>query len=167
MFGFLGFGRSRRVKHEEPKPKAIPQIVSAKSWRNEKQCEMIRLALNNVLCRQGIASQWLACELLPMPRPGAADLMLTQFVIFQWREGLIRYAPRLQDELFDEIHSFDSSVLASDFLFVWKFALESETAPVKPAAQAVKFDLPKSALDRDDDEDCVDDGFAATVVTGH
>ncbi len=115
-----------------------------------------------------------------MLRHGAPDVLLTKLVILRWAEGLMRYAPLIEDEVFDEIRRFDGSAVASDFIFVWKFAIHSDQASdvvheaqsnsaLLPAtnvadktapASTVKFDLPKSALDDDDH----DHGFAATMI---
>ena len=84
MFGFLGFGKKK------------------KEQRDERQREVIRVALNNVLRRRGIAPQSIGCEIEPMSRPGAADLMLVQLIIRKWNEGLMNDAPDLEAELFDE-----------------------------------------------------------------
>lgn len=186
MFEFLRFGRAKDVM----KSNVVVAPINGQSKNSDKRREMIRLALNSVLRRHGIASQWIGCEFVSMARPGGADVMLTQLVILRWHDGLMRYAPELQDELFKEIHLFDKSALASNFLFVWKFApdcgypngklpepefwtsrhdLTSVEAgsPVKSgiavaitAAPVVKFDLPKSKRDDDDR----DNGFAATQI---
>ncbi len=189
---FFGFGRSRRSRNEDTKIGVLTERGSAKSKKNERQREMIQLALNTVLRRRGLSSQVLGCELVLMPRVGAADVMLTQLVMHEWQEGLMRDAPDLQNELFDEIHRFDGSVRGGDFLFVWKLAFGGRTALAKvrephqvaqrPAPRspapglalvpglagaaiaraAVKFDLPRSALDREDIDH--DHGFAATLI---
>jgi len=190
MFEFLGFGRARKAQTEIPKPTVGIDPDSVKSGRHRKQRELIRLALNNVLRRHGIALQWIGCEFASMGRAGADDVMLVQLVILKWHDGLMRYAPDLQSELLNEIHLSDSSMAASDLLFVWKFAPDcgyiggklpapefwaSTTsaqstvqglaaapaiAAATPAGPAVKFDLPRSTLDDDDN----DDGFAATQI---
>ncbi len=173
MFEFFGFGRNRKAQ------------------KTEKQGDMVRYALTSVLRHRGIAAQSIDCELVPMARRGATDVMLTKLVILRWPEGLMRLAPLLEDELFNEIRRFDGSAVASDFIFVWKFALDpsyvsekvekvsaGQAAPdlkneipvpapaasvAEPAtpAPAAKFDLPKSALDSDEPND---HGFAATMI---
>jgi hypothetical protein len=173
MFEFFGFGRTRKAQ------------------KTEKQADMVRYALTSVLRHRGIAAQSIDCELVPMVRRGAPDVLLTKLVILRWPEGLMRLAPLLEDELFNEIRRFDGSAVASDFIFVWKFAIDSshatdkvekvsagvatpevknETPALVPTASvtetaapapAVKFDLPKSALDRDEPND---QGFAATMI---
>ena len=196
MFGFFGFGRIWRAKDQGPTAEARTEASGRRSKNSEMQFEMIRLALNRVLWRHGIASQSVGCELAPMNRAGVPDVMLAQFVVFKWHEALMRYAPYLQNELFNEIRVFDNSVRASDFLFVWRFAIDSaDSGGLRPesifwtatqglqsqalrmpaesalkvgtmAGQKIIFDLPKSALDHDDDYGH-DDGFPATEITTH
>jgi len=174
MFGFLGFGRSRKAKE------------------SEKQREVIRLALNSVLRRRGISPQSIGCELTPMSRAGAADVTLVQLVIVGWYDGLMYDAPDLESELLDVIALFGRGTQESDFLFVWKFAVEKnksnvrlaepkpqpastelnsadlglapEPKPVESAkaAPAAKFDLPKSTRDNPDSQN--DYGFPPTVM---
>ena len=188
MFEFLGFGRSRQAREERPKASAVVGAAAAPARNIDKSREMTRLALSSVLRRNGIPSNWIGCELASMPRPGAADLILVQLVIANWHEGLMRYAPELQNELLKEVRLFDNGALASNLAFAWKFApgcgypggklpepgfwavpADSKTVepsvPVQPgvgdAAKGTpprKFDLPRSAMD----DDSGDNGFAAT-----
>jgi hypothetical protein len=176
MFEFLGLGRARRAK------------------KMYDQQEMIHFALTSVLYRHGISPKLVGCELLSLTPTRAGDGTPTQLVVLSWKKGSMRYAPDLESELFDAIQIFDRSARSGDFLFVWKFAADSgasgdklqesklrnsvpEMESPKPemavspspvmaatAAPAVKFDLPKSDLDRDDHGS--DIGFPATVIDG-
>ena len=197
MFEFLGFGRSRKTRAETLKPQAVMESGNAKSSNHKKQREMVRLALNSVLRRHGMASSWIGCEFAALARADAADVMLVQLVVLKWHEGLLRYTPDLQNELLNDMRLSDTSIVPSDFLFVWRVAPDcgyafgelpgpdywtaalpvaspdqgataapaisaaaaaiSTAAPAKPT---VKFDLPKSDLDDDDN----DHGFAATQI---
>lgn len=174
MFSFLGFGKRK------------------KEQRDERQREVIRVALNNVLRRRGISPQSIGCEMVSMTRKGGADVILVQLLILNWNDGLMHDAPDIEEELFEVICLFGRGTQASDLMFVWKFALEkgiasekvpdaATPAPVSdmkdaPPALAlapkitvvpkveppVKFDLPRSALDDIDNQN--DDGFPATVI---
>ncbi len=177
MFKFFGFGQGKKAKNLE------------------KQREMIRVALNTVLRRRNISSRSIGCEVMPMFRQGAADVTLVQLVIVSWNEGLMRDAADLESELFEVICLFTRNTRKADFLFLWKFALDQSQAdnkvadskstparseprndlpnltlaprlvPVPKAESPIKFDLPRTALDEDDDEHR-DSRFPATVV-GH
>jgi len=191
MFKFLGLGRATTTHSEDHPPKPETGSPGSQRLQHEKQREMIRLALSAVLRRHGIASQSLDCEVIPMTRAGVPDVMLTQLVLRQWHDGLVHYAPALQAELFKEINLFDKSASQSNFLFVWKFAPDCGypngklpesgywvnpalgvaehdalgpplVATAKPAITTQTFDLPRSELDDDDN----DQGFAATQIDG-
>ena len=175
MFGFFGLGRRRRARH------------------HESQREMVRVALNSVLRRRSIATSSIGCELLPLSRPGAAELMLVQLLIRTWDERLVHEAVDLETELFDVICLYSRSKGTTDFLITWKFAIEkpdmsktseSKSAAAKPEprstepggalppklsavpspAPVFKFDLPKTDLDLDDDQRHHEYGFPATVI---
>ena len=194
MFEFLGIGRTSQAKSEEPKSKVTVEPISTPVRGVDKQREMIRLALSGVLRRNGIPSQLIACEVSPLARPGSPDSVLAQLVVLKWHDGLMRYAPELQSELLKEVHLFDKAAGGSSLFFVWKFgpdcgyphgklpvpafwstatcqveassaiADKQTTAVIAKTAPAVKFDLPKSKFDDDDDKD---NGFAATQIGGH
>jgi hypothetical protein len=175
MFNFLGFGQRKKAKAAE------------------KQREMIRVALNTVLRRRNIPPRAMGCEVMPMSRIGAADVTLVQLVLLSWNEGLMQETNDLENELFEVICMFTRNTRRADFLFLWKLALEkgqadnkgpranladagSEPAsapqnlsgapklvPVPKIERSVKFDLPRTALDEDDD-DHRDSRFPPTVV---
>ena len=175
MFGFFGLGRRRRARH------------------HETQSEMVRVALNSVLRRRGMATSSIGCELLPLSRPGASEVMLVQLLIRAWEERLIHEAVDLENELLDVICLYSHSQRTTDFLVSWKFALDradtskmsdlkSGTASPEPktaepavapppklsavpsTAPVFKFDLPKTDLDLDDDQRHHEYGFPATVI---
>jgi hypothetical protein len=194
MFEFLGIGRTSQTKGEEPKPKVTVEPVGTQPRSVDKRREMIRLALSGILRRNGISPHLIGCEVSPLVRPGSPDAVLTQLVVLKWHDGLMRYAPELQNELVKEIHLFEQTAVDSSLIIVWKFAPDcgyphgklpapafwsplatpTEAMPVVAeklttvatvqAATAAKFDLPKSKFDDDDDRD---NGFAATQIGNH
>jgi hypothetical protein len=182
MLSFLGFGRSAAGKEEATVPAALQAAPPPIAPNNDKQREVIRLALNGILRRHGIASTWLGCEVGHFAHAGGADALLIQLTILKWHDGLVLYAPDLQKELFNAMRLFDHTIVIDDFVFAWKFSPDcgyangklpgadfwSDTrlpvAPVVPVAAAVvaaKFDLPPSPLDDEDDDD---NGFAPTQM---
>jgi len=173
MFDFFGLGRARKAR------------------RLERQSEMVHLALDNVLRHRGMTPHSIHCELVPMAQPRGNDLTATQLVILGWSEGLMRYAPDLENELFDAIHQFSRSALRSDFLFVWRFKFDGDRAsdrhpdsgirpatpsqrkpattvlPVTPGVKLAATAEPavKFNLPRSAfDDDSQDYGFPATVI---
>ena len=186
MFEFLRFGRDKKVNKSNEKSEPI----SGQTKKAEIRIEMIRLALKSVLRRYGIPIQWIGAEIVPMSSSGDTGVMLTQLVVRQWHDEVMRFAPELQNQLSTEIQFFDSTANFAEFQFVWKFmpdcgytnekipepgswaiatdsppavaALPVKSAIAEPttAAPAAKFELPKSKLDDVDH----DDGFAATQI---
>lgn len=175
MFNFFSFGQRKKAK-------AL-----------EKQREMIRVALSTVLRRRSISPRTIGCEVIPMSRAGVADVTLVQLSLLSWNEGLMHDASDLENELFEVICLFTRNARKADFLFLWKFALEKgafdnqaqrsnskdalpepnsiphhlalapKLVPVPKAERPVKFDLPRTALDEEDD-DHRDSRFPPTVV---
>ena len=175
MFGFFGFGRDRKAK------------------QHEKQSEMVRVALNSVLRRRGIATQFIGCDVVSLSRTGTSRVMLVHLLIRTWDERLIHEAVDIENELFDVISLYSRSEGTPDYLFGWKFTLdkadagrtsESKSRTAKSESKsaspdlasppklmavpspmpAIKFDLPKTDLDLDDDERHIEYGFPATVI---
>ena len=173
MFELFGLGRAKKAR------------------RHERQSEMIHLALDNVLHHRGMTPQSIRCELVSLARRGGKDLSATQLVLLGWSEGLMRYAPDLENDLFDAIRLFDRSALPSDFLFVWRFKFKGDRASDRlpesgirtltpshrktasaelPMAPVVKLAAPaepagKFNLPRSAfDDDSQDYGFPATVI---
>ena len=126
MFEFLGFGRAKRAKEYD------------------KQSEVIRLALNSVLRRRGIAPQSIDYELTPLSRRGSGDVMLVQLKILGWNERLMYDASDLENELFDVICLYGRGSRAADFLFAWKFALESGKASSQLPEPQAKLATPEA-----------------------
>jgi len=148
MFEFL-FGRSKK----DLKPKVMAEPVIDQTKKNDIRLEMIRLALKSVLRRYGIPLHWIGSDIAPMARAGDSEVTLIQLVILQWHDGLMRYAPELQNQVLNEIQFFDNTAEATSFLIVWKFAPDcgyptdqvpgagfwapaTEATPVEPAEPA-------------------------------
>lgn len=175
MFGFFSFGQRKKVKNLD------------------KQREMIRVALNTVLRRRNISPRSIGCEVMPMCRTAEAGVTLVQLVMLSWNEALLQDASDLESELFEVICLFTRNTRKADFLFLWKFALDKSQAdhrvpiassidppsepkndalnltvtpklvPLPKAEPTVKFDLPRTALDDEEDEHR-DSRFPATIV---
>jgi hypothetical protein len=186
MFEFLRFGRDKKAN----KAKETFEPVSGQPKKSEIRIEMIRLALKSVLRRYGIPIQWIGAEIVPMSSSGDSGVLLTQLVVRQWHDEVMRFAPELQNQLSTEIQFFDSTADPADFQFVWKFmpdcgytnekipepgswAIATDSSPAESAlpvksaitepakdVPAAKFELPKSKLDDVDQ----DNGFAPTQI---
>jgi hypothetical protein len=84
--------------------------------------ELIRVVLKDTLRMHGIPYNWLACEIIIIPRgPGAEDLYI-QLVMMKWNESLLRYASALQQQLLSGLDRFDPSVDHSKYVVSWRFS---------------------------------------------
>lgn len=168
MFNFFNFGQHKKAK-------AL-----------EKQREMIRVALNTVLRRRKISPRHIGCEVIPMTRAGAANVVLVQLTLLSWVDGVVHDASDLENELFEVICLFTRNARKADFLFLWKFAvgrssgsnstdtsekpldgtsnlaLAGKLVSVPKSEPAIKFDLPRTALDEDTPQR--DSRFPPTVI---
>lgn len=86
--------------------------------------ELIRVVLKDTLRLHGIPYEWIACEILIIPRgPGAEELQI-QLVMMKWNESLLRYAMALQQQLLSGLDRFDPSVDHSKCVVSWRFSPE-------------------------------------------
>ncbi len=124
MFEFLGRGRAKSDKPggDDPGPSTMPMLGVPTSATLR---EMVRFALHNVLKLNGIPSDWLSGETVPVHIPGQGDALVVQLEIMQWHDTLVLHGPALQRELMEELRRFDPDADASRYLFVWKFSPES------------------------------------------
>jgi len=129
--------------------------------------ELTRVVLRDTLRLNGIPAEWIGCEILARPQSRS---LLIQLVIHKWHEGLLRYAPLLQQQLLQGLQRFDPASDHTGHLVVWKFAPDCDcphtampapqywSAPAAMETSKPKFDLPPSAYDSRGDDD-----FAPTV----
>lgn len=121
MFQFLGRGRPKkgdmRAVATPPTPPTAPATQPSATQR-----EMVRLTLHNVLRYNGIPSNWIACETVPVQVPNQGQALLLQLVVLQWHDALMHYAVSLQQSILDGLNKFDPHPGAPKYLFSWKFA---------------------------------------------
>jgi hypothetical protein len=136
-----------------PPQAAVPQTVQQHT--NIKR-ELIRVVLKDTLRQQAIPYDWLACEIIIIPRGPDDEELHIQLVVMKWNELLMRYAMALQQQLLRGLDRFDPSVDHSKYIISWRFAPEcgcpftvmpppllwSHTEPPAPADEA------PSVLDR-------------------
>jgi len=123
--------------------------------------DLPRVALRDILRLNGIPTDWISCEVAPLSYGGGDDGFLIQLVIQKWHEGLLAYAPLLQQQLLMGLKRFDPASDHSIHVVVWKFAPnlaypQTSMPPPDFWTKKPKFDLPASNRDQ------MDDGFAAT-----
>ena len=96
---------------------SIPQHTNIKR-------ELIRVVLKDTLRQQAIPYDWLACEIIIIPRGPDDEELHIQLVVMKWNELLMRYAMALQQQLLRGLDRFDPSVDHSKYIISWRFSPE-------------------------------------------
>lgn len=145
-------------------PDTIP--ISTQQQTNFR--DLSRVVLRDILRMNGIPLDWMTCESSPRNK-GDDDHLIIQLLVKRWHDGLMLYAPLIQEQLLQGMQRFDPSSDHTGHLVVWQFASDCGfdknimpapdywlTQTASPTSKP-KFDLPPSSRDHK-----VDD-FAATV----
>lgn len=173
MFEFLKMGRDKQGQNgnlttESTPSKPFPSAPDNGQQQAATSRELARVVLRDTLQMNSIPSDWISCQSIPRI-PGSNDgSLLIQLVINRWHEGLLAYAPLLQQQFQHGLQRIDPASDPSQHMVVWRFSptcgypRTAMPAPDfwsdKPAAPAKpKFDLPPSNRDH------MDDDFAPTV----
>jgi hypothetical protein len=157
-------GRRRAESSAANSPNSVPASTLQRQFSSQ---ELTSVVLRDTLRVNGIPADWISCEVTPRPDSGGDRSLMIQLVIQRWHDGLLSYAPLLQQQLLMGLQRYDPASDHSAHVVVWKFspncAYPHATMPSpdfwsqKPALAAKpKFDLPPS------DRDNLDDGFAPT-----
>lgn len=120
MFKFL----KNSVPKDAPMPGAALEPVPRPSSQphTDIKRELIKVVLKDTLRQQGIPYDWLACEIIIIPRgPGNEELHI-QLVLMKWHETFLRYAPALEQLLLCGLDRFDPTVDHSKYIISWRFA---------------------------------------------
>jgi hypothetical protein len=173
MFKFFKMGRGKQESDgsltAEPTPLQSPPSVPGNSQQQATTShELARVVLRDTLRMNGIPADWIGCEATPQTHGGSDRSLLIQLVINRWHEGLVNYAPLLQQQFQQGLQRFDPASDHSRHVMVWKFSptcgYPGTVMPTpdfwtaKPVVVAKrKFDLPPSNRDQ------LDDDFAPTV----
>ena len=122
MFKFL--------KNSVPKnvagPSVITESMSLHSVRPQTDLkrELIQVVLKDTLRRLGIPFDWLACEVLIMPRGPDEEELHIQLSLMKWQETFLRYGPALERQLLRGLDRFDPSGDHSKYVISWRFSPE-------------------------------------------
>ena len=171
LFGFFGIGRAGR-KHRDDATTDFASLPSSSLPLSTQQHtathrELVRVVLRDTLRMNGIPPEWVGCEVLTRKRGTDKAVLQIQVLIHQWHEGLLRYAPLIQQQLLQALQRFDPATDHSRHTVVWRFSPACECPHTSmpepgywtassPVAAAPKLDLPPS------DHDHLDHGFAPT-----
>lgn len=129
--------------------------------------ELIRVVLRDTLRKNGIPTDWIGSQIASRALAGQPMTHQIQLVILKWHEGLLRFAPLLQQQVLQALQQFDPASDHSGNTVVWSFApncgcpYTTLPAPTywSASAEKQKFDLPPTARKFHE----VDDDFATTV----
>lgn len=124
MFKFLKNSVTKDAPVPSPAAVAATEPVAQHSVpqpTNIKR-ELIRVVLKDTLRQQGIPYDWLACEIIIIPRGPNDEELHIQLVVMKWNELLMRYATALQQQLLHGLDRFDPAVDHSTYLISWRFA---------------------------------------------
>ena len=120
MLDFLGFGKTR---HEEVDT-AISTRTLAGAAPSANQRDIVRITLQTLLKRHGIAPSWLAAELIPISSPQEPDAWLIQIAVLHWHSGFGHYAVALQKELLDNLKRIDHGPRHAPYTVHWVYAAD-------------------------------------------
>ena len=126
MFEFLKIGRKQQDRgsgsaveaHSQP-ASSVPQSIKQ---HTATQRELVRVVLRDTLRLNGIPPEWVGCETLMRSRKTGDVVLLIQLLIHQWHEGLLHYAPLIQQQLLQALQHFDPATDHSQHTVVWKFS---------------------------------------------
>ena len=115
--------------------------------------ELIRVALRDTLRKNGIPTDWIGTQIASRTQAGQGTAHQIQLIILKWHEGLLRFAPLLQQQILQNLQQFDPQSDYSGHTVVWTFApncgcpYTTLPAPTYWSATAEKqgFELPPTA----------------------
>lgn len=166
VFEYFKSSRDKSGRSDNPLSVLQAASVSGDSRQPPSNRDLVRVVLRDILRNNGIPSDWIGCHVATRAQPGQATGQQIQLVVQKWHEGLLRYAPVLQQQLLLGLQRFDPTINPAANTVVWAFAQDCgypySTMPA-PAfwnapADKPKFDLPPSVRDMQP----VDDDFAPT-----
>lgn len=169
MFGFLRLGRAERSRTgpmaEDSSSQPYSSMPQSTQQHTATHRELVRVVLRDTLRLNGIPTDWLGCEVLTRSRSASEGALQIHLLIHHWHEGLLRYAPLIQQQLLQGLQRFDPATDHSRHSVVWKFSPACRspyTDMPDPAywtgrgSRPDKFELPPSEYDN------LDSGFAPT-----
>ena len=156
MLEFLGFGKT---KHDASDTAFSTRTLSGLA-PSATQRDIVRIGLQTVLKRHGIAPHWLAAELLPVSSPQEPDAWIIQIAVLQWHTGFGQYLVALQKEFLDSLKRIEHGPQHHHYTVHWVYAPDCG-CPYTTLPSAAFWSVP---ADREEEEEDDDNGFAATVM---
>ena len=171
MFGFLKIGRAGRARQDDAAADfaSLPSSSAPLSTQQHTAThrELVRVVLRDTLRMNGVPPEWVGCEILTRSRNADKVVLQIQLLIHHWHEGLLRYAPLIQQQLLQALQRFDPASDHSRHAVVWRFSPACQCphtampepgywTAASPDTAKSRFTLPLS------DQDDLDNGFAPT-----
>lgn len=131
------------------------------------QRELVRVVLRDTLRKNGIPTEWLGSQIVTRTQTGQPTTHQIQLVILKWHEGLLRFAPLLEQQILQGLRQLEPQSDLGGHSVVWSFAPNCgcpyTTLPAlsywSATAEKQRFDLPPTTRKFQE----VDDDFATTV----
>lgn len=172
MFDFFKNSRDKSSRTDDPVDGGGATLQPAASTNRTPEPaissrDLIRFVLRDTLRKNGIPTDWIGSQIASHAQAGQPTAHQIQLVILKWHEGLLRFAPLLQQQILQSLQQFDPQSDHSGHTVVWSFAPNCgcpyTTMPApsywSAAAEKQRFELPPSSRRFHE----VDDDFATTV----
>lgn len=170
VFDFLKLPRDRSAGTQASAGPDSDRFASRTSKTPEPAVssrDLVRVVLRDTLRKNGIPTDWIGSQIASRTQPGQPTAHQIQLVILKWHEGLLRFAPLLEQQILQGLQQFDPQSAPHGHAVVWSFAPDCGcpyTSLPTPnywsaAAEKQKFELPPSTRKFQE----VDDDFATTV----
>ena len=173
MFKFLKMGWDKQGQDDKlttksTSSKSLPSVPDKGQQQDNASRQLARVVLRDILQMNSIPTDWISCESAPLTPGRSNGSLLIQLVINRWHEGLVTYAPLLQQQFQQELQRIDTTSVHALHVVVWRFSpFCGYPATAMPAADfwlpkptftaKRKFDLPPSNRDE------LSDDFVPTV----
>jgi hypothetical protein len=111
MFKFLRNKVPSEASESRPVPPSASQFApSSIKPHADIQRELVRIVLTDTLRRNGIPSDWLACEAHTVADGPHGEELHIQLVLMHWNELLLRYARALELQLLRGLDRYEPTV---------------------------------------------------------
>jgi hypothetical protein len=118
MFDFLRGKRPGNQTGSAP----VTVTTGTGNHNSDVRRELIRVVLKDTLRQHGIPLDWLACEVIVIPRAPDKETLHIQLVLMRWNDQLMRYALALQQQLLIGLDRFDPEIDHSGYVISWRFS---------------------------------------------
>ena len=115
--------RSANQATHAPLPLAEPPLTTAansvQATSSLAYRDLVRMVLRDLLRQQGIPLDWVGCEVAVRSPDSIAPVFQINFVIHVWHEGLLRYAPIVQQKILQDLQRFAPQQNHQQHVMAW------------------------------------------------